>query len=210
MEDFCGGEYGAAVEFDCVMTEGTVQMGALMGSEVLLFIKTGQGSGIYGYEKRYLRMAERVRAKYGLSVVVSATESDRREVYEREREWVRERFSDPEGSIYCFGVSKGGLIACWYWTEEPRVRRILTVNAPLMINYHNRTLPAIRRFTDDFTARDRLTMVYGTLDPSYPYVPFVRNRARVEILEGADHNLTDYPVKHLDLVERWLLFDVSG
>ena len=199
---------GGELRYTHIWNHGSIHMGSLMGAETALFIKTGQGGTIYGHEDVFLRLAARVRAKYGFSVFVSATESDKKEVFEAEMRRVKETIPDPHSPIYCFGYSKGGLLVCWYGADEPRVRRILTVNAPLMINFHNRTLPAMRRFTENFTARDKLTMVYGTRDPSYPYVPFLRKRAQAEILEGADHNLIGSALTFSDMVEQWLLYDV--
>jgi hypothetical protein len=86
--------------------------------------------------------------------------------------------------IYYLGVSKGGLIGIWHGCDEPRIVRMVSVNAPLMINYHGKTLPGVKKL-----GRDRLTMVYGSLDPSYKYVPFVEKHANVRILKGEDHNL---------------------
>ena len=197
----------APADYDEILTEGTIRIGVLMGSEAVLYVKTGQGGTIYGQDNHFLRMAEMVRERYGLSVFVSATENDRKEVFQTEMEWLRERIPNPHSPIYCFGYSKGGLITCWHGVEEPRVRRILTVNAPLMVNFHNRTVPALRTMAQRWPS-DGMTMVYGTLDPSYPFVPFLQNRARVEILEGTDHNMVGSPLSFFDMVERWLLFDV--
>lgn len=57
---------------------------------------------------------------------------------------------------------------------------------PLMINYH-KTKAALDKFTDT-----EVLFVYGDLDPSFKYVPFLQTRYRdrfmIRICEGADHN----------------------
>ena len=189
-------------DYDQILSAGTIHMGVVKGERGLLFVKTGQGSTIYGQEHKYLELALWAREVYGLSVLVSATDLDKREIFEAEMAMVEEVLPDREGPIYFLGVSKGGLITCWYGVDQPRIKRILTVNAPLMINFHNRTLPALRKL-----AEDQLVMVYGTLDPSYKYLPFLQGRARVQVLEGADHNLVGSSATLLDLARDWLLYD---
>lgn len=209
-----------APEFDRLVEEGDLRLGMTVGSETVLFIKTGQGGSIYGEGHRYGHLAEWARETYGLSVVVSATDRDRREDFQRDMDWVRRLLPDSRGAIYYLGVSKGGLIGCWYGGEEPRIRRILTVNAPLGINFHNRTAPALARLTAEGStptspSANRLTMVYGTCDPSYRYLPFLRSRMerlerfRLEIVEGADHNLQGSPLSLIEMVNKWLLFDIE-
>ena len=77
---------------------------------------------------------------------------------------------------------------------------MLSINAPLMINYHGKTLPGIKKL-----GSDRLTMIYGSLDPSYKYIPFVQKYAEVQIIEGADHNLIGSKLQLMDIVEAALL-----
>lgn len=164
-----------------------IHIGYISGEGTTLFIKTGQGGSIYGYENKYLDLARRINAKYGYSVFVSATTSDTKDVYETEMQIVAETFGNSNYEMFYFGVSKGGLIGCWYGVDNPKIKRILTVNAPLMINFHNRTLPAIKELTFS-----KLTMVYGSLDPSYRFVGFVERYTNVKIIEGADHQLKGF------------------
>jgi hypothetical protein len=53
---------------------------------------------------------------------------------------------------------------------------------------------------------DKLTMVYGSLDPSYKYVPFVEKRANVQIIDGADHNLSGSSITLLEIINNNNLF----
>ena len=100
---------------------------------------------------------------------------------------VADCFRDTPYDIYYMGISKGGLIGCWYGVENPRVKRLVLVNAPLMINFHNRTLPCIKKFS-----RNQLTMIYGSLDPSYRYIDFVTPYTTVKIVDGADHQFRNH------------------
>lgn len=191
-------------DFDKVWTHFSSVVGCMHGSKQVLFIKAGQGGSIYGYENRYLDIASNARDKYNCSVFVASTSGDGKEIYDYEMRLVEEQLCDPEYEIYYLGISKGGLIGCWYGADNRRIKRILTINAPLMINLHNRTRPAIEKLT-----KKRLTMVYGSCDPSYSYVPFIQNHTSVKILDGAGHNLENSPVSLAELTDELLLFDLK-
>ena len=171
-------------------------MGYVSGSEKVLFIKCGQGGSIYGYDNKYLKIACSVNEKYGYSVFVSEILDDKKEVFERELNIVK-TLVKKDCKIYFFGVSKGGLLILWHCSDGINVEHITAINAPLMINFHNRTRPAIQRI-----GGEKITMFYGTEDPSYSYVPFLASQVNIEIIEGADHNLVDGEVSLEDIVER--------
>ena len=176
------------------------RIGLIPGSRDILFVKTGQGGLIYGYEDRYLSLALEVSERFGYSVIVSETASDTVDTYNREMALIDEIFADAEYRLYYVGFSKGGLIGCWYGADNPRVERILSINAPLMVNFYNKTLPAIKRL-----GRARISLIYGSLDPSYKFVPFVDKYARVHIIEGAGHTLDSPDVDFNTAVIEWLI-----
>ena len=186
-------------DFEKIISDERVHIGYIYGSRTVLFIKTGQGGSIYGYENRYLDLALRIREKYGFSVFVSATSTDGRDVYDYEMSLIQGELSE-DIEIYYMGVSKGGLIGCWYGKDNPKINRIVAVNAPLMVNFYNKTLPAIKAL-----GRDRISMVYGSLDPSFKYVPFISNYTDVEIIENADHNLINVSFGISEIAEKILL-----
>ena len=168
--------------------------GYIHGSNKVLFIKTGQGGTIYGYENKYLDLAIEVNKKYGWSVFVSATITDNKETYEHDMQLLEQCLGTTDYEIFYLGVSKGGLIGIWHGANDIKIKRMVAINAPLMINFHGKTLPGVRTL-----GKDKLTMVYGSLDPSYKYVPFVDKHANVQIIEGADHNLKNMDINLLQL-----------
>ena len=174
------------MDFDQIICseEQHIHMGVVRGAETVLFIKTGQGGSIYGYENKYLELARAMNEKFGCSVFVSATISDSREAYEQEMQIVEEFLQASAYQIYYMGVSKGGLIGCWYGATNSKIKKIVSINAPLMINFQNKTLPAITSLSD------KLAMYYGTLDPSYRFVDFAKKHVPVNIIEGADHHFS--------------------
>lgn len=196
---------GASMEkrdFTQIFTDGDTKVGYIPGSETVLFIKTGQGGTIYGQENRYLNLAIHVNEKYGCSVFVSQTSDDSAEAYLRDMAVLDGIFVNKSYQICYLGVSKGGLIGIWHGVNNEKIKRIAAINAPLMINFHSKTLPAIKRI-----GKDRLTMIYGSLDPSYKYTPFVEKWANLAILEGADHNLSGRESELTKITEELLSID---
>lgn len=180
--------------FTQVYTREDTNVGYMPGSAKVLFIKTGQCGSIYGYENKYLDLAIEVNEKYGYSVFVSATSSDSREAYEKDIQLLEQCLGTNEYEIYYLGISKGGLIGIWYAADEPRIVKMVSINAPLMINFHGKTLPGIKKL-----GREKLTMVYGSLDASYKYVPFVEKHTNVQIIEGADHTLKNSNLSYSEI-----------
>ena len=131
-------------DFTHVITNENVSVGYLSGSSKVLFIKTGQGGTIYGDGNKYLDLANRINEKYGCSVFVSATISDSREAYERDMQLLEQCSGTTEYEIYYLGVSKGGLIGLWQAADNPKIKKMLTINAPLMINYHGKHYRELR------------------------------------------------------------------
>ena len=186
-------------DYTNVFTSEDMSIGYIPGSSSVLFIKTGQGGSIYGYENRYLDLAMKVNERYGWSAFVSATIEDSMEAYERDMQLMEQCLGTTEYEIFYLGVSKGGLIGIWYGADNPKIKRMISINAPLMINYHGKTLPRVKKL-----GRDKLTMIYGSLDPSYKYVPFVEKWTNVEIVKGADHNLSHSPMTFINMFENFL------
>jgi hypothetical protein len=186
-------------DFANIITAEDMNVGYMPGSNKVLFIKTGQGGSIYGYENKYLDLAFEVNEKYDFSVFVSATTIDTKESFLRDIKTVEDTLGTTDFEIYYMGVSKGGLIGIWHGCDESRIVKMVSINAPLMINYHGKTLPGIKKL-----GMDKLTMVYGSLDPSYKYVPFVDKHANVQIIEGADHNLIGASCSLSNIVEEKL------
>jgi hypothetical protein len=186
-------------DFANIISAENMTIGYIPGSAKVLFIKTGQGGTIYGYDNKYLDLATQVNEKYGYSVFVSATTIDTKESFQNDIKIVEECLKTSNFEIYYMGVSKGGLIGIWHGCDEHRIVKMLSINAPLMINYHGKTLPGIKKL-----GMNKLTMIYGSLDPSYKYVPFVEKHANVQIIDGADHNLRGSNMTIFEIVKALL------
>ncbi len=189
-------------DFANIIQAENMTIGYIPGSAKVLFIKTGQGGTIYGYDNKYLDLATVVNEKYGYSVFVSATTIDTKESFHNDIKTIEECLETPDFEIYYLGVSKGGLIGIWHGYDEPRIVKMISINAPLMINFHGRTLPGVQKL-----GKEKLAMIYGSLDPSYKYVPFVDKHTNVQVVEGADHNLCGASIQLLDIVSYMMIGD---
>lgn len=181
-----------AKDFERTYKEDKMQIGYILGDHNAVLIKTGQGGSIYGYKNKYLDIALNLNKKYDCSVFVSATIIDDEPHFNKEMQLIEESLGD-KAEIYHIGISKGGLIGCWYASQHNRVKRILAINAPLMINFHNKTLPALKS-----AEHGKISMIYGSLDPSYKYIPFISNYVDVQIIDGADHAFS----RHTDILKK--------
>ena len=124
-------------------------------------------------------------------------------IHPTEMKIVSKLFSDHKYNIYYFGVSKGGLIGCWYGADNPNIKRFVSVNAPLMINFFNKTKPALEKL------KEKVVMVYGKLDPSYRYTPFLEGVADYKMVEGADHYFKGKMCEFENSIDEYLLFDLK-
>lgn len=189
--------------YDVVTEENGIVYGILYGSRRLFFIKAGNSGGIYGYENKYLRMAEKINSEYGFSVLAASDpfEVTAKENMEADCRFVKKRFSDVN-EIYAFGHSKGGQMLAAYAWMDPKIKRVLTVNAPLMLNFH-KIKAGIERFEGE-----KITMVYGEHDPSFPYIDFLKNcgssKLDLHIIQNADHHFTNRLERFLALPAKYL------
>ena len=124
-----------------------------------------------GYKNKYLRIAIDINEKYGYTVICSSNPFDGINPLDNAMDVINsycnnKGYNDYE--IYYMGHSAGGLIGLWYGVNYEKIKRILSINAPLMYNYH-KTKDGIKRFKGD-----RLVLVYGSLDQSINYTELVK------------------------------------
>ena len=88
-----------------------------------------------------------------------------------------------------------------------KIKSVLAVNAPLMINLH-KTKAGIKNFEGDM-----IHMIYGEKDPSYPYVEILRSsispKFSYSTVKNADHKFTNMLEEFISLPERFL-FDIQS
>lgn len=194
------------MEYDYIkrVNEGLIY-GFLRGNARIIFVKAGLGSDHLGYENKYLKMAHRLRDKYGCSVIVAANPYDDMSHLEEDRAailgYIAEQSFDG-AELMLFGHSNGGIKGLALAYSGINFGKMMLVNMPLMINFHK-----TKRYISAIPDTDIL-MVYGERDPSYSYVGFIKGKfanLKVMEIEGADHTFEGRTQEFISLPE--LLFD---
>lgn len=169
--------------------EVRVSYGIESGSENILFIKSGRGGDHRGYGDKYVKIAKEMNEKYGCTVICASNPEGDPELFCSDMEFI-DKYAAEQGfleyGIYFMGNSNGANLGLWAGKDFPKIKRMLLVNMPLMINFH-KTVKAIKEL-DNIPK----TFVYGSLDPSRGYIPYLelQNQKNMEIklYDGADHN----------------------
>jgi hypothetical protein len=195
---------GMEMEYDYTVKHGNLDYGVLHGGPKVVFIKSGLGSDYIGYENKYLRMAYSLRQTYGCGVIVASNPQDG-ESHAESDQMMLEQYASEQGinhpEVFFFGSSNGCIKGLELTDHGVDFRRMILVNMPLMINFH-KTKGYISAIP-----RTEILAVYGELDPSISYVPFLRGRfenAEVMTVAGADHNFKGMIEAFISLSDRLL------
>ncbi|MBQ5633750.1 MAG: hypothetical protein IIV11_02565 [Clostridia bacterium] len=180
------------MSFDYIgKTESGIEFGVIAGGENILFIKAGLGGNFSGYLDKYLKIAKRLNEIAGFSVISASNPHDGKSHVADDRAIIddfitRSNIKSPR--LFFLGHSNGGIKGLELCASGVAFRKMLLINMPLMINFHK-----TKRYISSVPDTD-IKMVYGELDPSFSYVPFIGGRFRnvtVSTVPGADHNFSD-------------------
>ena len=177
-----------------------------------LLIKGGQGGSAYGYQNKYLNLANEIRDKYGITVVSSATpnepSSNNKTNQITENIALLNETCKSRPKILFMGMSKGASLGCIEGRKIPQISRLLLINPPLMIN-----LPRICHAAKNFNG-EMMTFVFGSEDPSVKESELLklheRDNIKVITVPGQDHYFSKDGFNLRTLVEEYLLFDLKG
>lgn len=198
-------------DFDIKITntngETSINYGIFKGTNLIIFIKVGQDGSIYGYKNKYLKIAKAINKKYKYTIICSSNPSTKDnnplqyDIEVIEKYCIKNNINDY--SIYYFGHSKGALIGCQNGYKYNKIKRMLLINAPLMINWH-KTKEGLLNFK-----QDKIIMVYGNLDPSYKYVELLNEiknpKFKYYVIDGENHNFSNGVGNFNKLPEKYLL-----
>lgn len=189
--------------YDEIIVRDKIEYGIIHGNGKLFYIKVGNGGDIYGFKNRYLTIAEQIHGETGCSVLVASNpvEMSLKEGMTLDMDFARECFPDTV-EIRAMGHSNGGQMlatcACLY----PMIKRVLAVNAPLIINLH-KTKAGIKNF-----AGEKMHMVYGSKDPCFMYTPVLNacvcEKFSYSIVENANHDFKDMAEEFVALPKQFL------
>lgn len=114
------------MKFDKTLHE---KFGLFYGTNTLIFIKTDRGGSIYGYNNKYISLAERIFRETGYSVVVSANPEDSFCDLRDELKSVREMISESNRVVF-IGVSNGTVIGAQQEHNIPEITDMMLINGP--------------------------------------------------------------------------------
>lgn len=185
--------------FDYKVWNEGIEYGIVRGSRRTVFIKTGLGTDEIEPDSKYMTIARRLHEADGCGVVVAANPHDGSSHAESDRRML-ERYLEENGisapELSFFGNSNGCIKGLELAACSVTFQKMILVNMPLMINFHK---------TKGYIAaipQTEILAVYGELDPSFSYVPFLRGRyvnLRVMTVPGADHNFKGKTDKFIDI-----------
>ena len=168
------------------------RFGIIKGEKNIVFIKTGRGGTIEGFENKYLNICSLLFEKYGYTFVVSANPKDSVCDLEEEIKSVDKYVGDYK-EIYFVGISNGASIGVAQCSKIERIRNAVLINAPLMINFHK-----IKEGAQNFRG-ERMYFLYGENDPSFRYIEIlnsIKNTAcKYKIIKGEGHDFSEETLK---------------
>lgn len=183
-----------------------IDYGMVRGNETIVFIKAGQDGSMYGYQNKYLKIADSINKKYGYTVICSSNPFDGTNPLDNAMRVIGDYCNEQDikdYKIYYMGHSNGALIGAWFGIKYPKIKRMLLVNGPLMYNWH-KTKEGIQNFSGE-----RIVLVYGSLDQSFKYTgliePLINEKVKLEIIEGQDHHFSKDTFDFKTLPEKFLI-----
>ena len=183
-----------------------IDYGIIKGNGTIVFIKAGQDGSMYGYQNKYLKIADNINKKFGYTVICSSNPFDGTNPLDNAMKVIENYCKEQkikDYKIFYMGHSNGALIGAWFGVNYPRIKRMLLVNGPLMYNWH-KTKEGIQKFSGE-----KLVLVYGSLDQSFRYTELVKplenEKIKLEIIEGQDHHFSKNTFDFKKLPEKFLL-----
>ena len=111
-----------------------IDYGIIKGNEIIVFIKAGQDGTIYGYQNKYLKIANSINKKYGYTVICSSNPFDGTNPLDNAMKVIKDYCNEQQiekYKIYYMGHSNGALIGAWFGIKYPEIKRMLLVNGPI-------------------------------------------------------------------------------
>lgn len=189
--------------YELITGKNDLSYGTILGNQIIVFIKTGLGGSIYGYENKYLQIAENLNNKFNCTVITSP--NDKKTDFIEEMNFVKDyavQNSIGNYQIYYFGHSNGALIGMCEAYKHDEIKRLLLINAPLCINPH-KTIEGIKKFNGE-----KMVLLFGDKDQSFHFVKqfseLSNEKVRFETIQDADHYFTNKLELFMSLPDKYL------
>lgn len=197
------------MKYDKVFTKefkdiAAIEYGAIKGNNTVVFIKVGQDGSIYGYEDKYLKIATNLNNKYGYTVIVASNPFDGTNPLDHDMNVVK-NYCKQENikryKVYYMGHSNGARIGLYWGYTQPKIKKMLLINSPLMMNLHN-IKDGLKQCDDK-----KIYLVYGKNDPSYVYTTLLdrilNDNVTLDIINRADHHFTNMIEEYIQIPEKY-------
>ena len=180
-----------------------IRYGILFGNEKTVFIKAGANGDIPGYQGKYLKMAHRIHARIGATVICASNpDTDERVHLKKDRGLIEKIIADcgfDKPELYFAGTSDGGYLSLLLAQQFSQTAKHLGINA---------THKGIADFAERIQSLPHVKkiLVYGTEDEeSRPDIPIVRSltcdNLEIILLDGIDHDFTGHVDDFIALID---------
>ena len=179
-----------------------ISYGIVYGNEIIVFIKTGAGGNIRGYQDKYPRMANRIHQRLGATVICASNpDAEYAAQVAADKVMIAKVAADcgfADYEVYFAGTSDGGYQNLLLAQQVPQTQKILGINASLIgvddLVAQLKKLPYVAK-----------VLAYGTKDEAFQCVPVLQAAGcdNLEILtvEGADHDFTGMVEAFISLID---------
>lgn len=161
----------------------------VFGNEKIVFIKSGAGGGVRGYENKYLRMAKRIHERMGATVIrASNPDTPHEDADEEEIRWVIDELALSNVEVYFIGTSHGAYQNLSLAKRFPETVKYIGINTSYIdISDLKESLMALSDVSK--------VMIYGTEDDDLDeVVPAMKemtcDNLTVKFVKGADHSFS--------------------
>lgn len=147
--------------------EVTLEYGIIAGNNTIVFLKSGLQDTCYGYENKYLKIANRLNKMHGCTVISASNPNGRKDDFGSEMEFLKEYASNQgweEYQVYYMGHSNGANLGMIHAYKFPEIKKLVCINGPL-VGYNKKISNGIKSFNGE-----KMNLIYGNKDVSFGIV----------------------------------------
>ena len=179
--------------FSAMVDGEKIKYGILFGNEKIVFIKVGADGNIRGYQDKYLRMAHRVHARIGATVICASNPYIDESIHLKKDKTLINKVIAERGfenhEMYFVGTSDGGYHSLLLTQQIPQTVKYLGINS---------SHKGIEDFSERILSLSQVKkiLVYGRNDEDFdkdfpPMNALACDNLEIVVLNGVDHDFTD-------------------
>ena len=170
-----------------------IKYGILFGNEKIVFIKVGADGNIRGYQDKYLKMAHRVHARIGVTVICASNPYISEQAHIKSDKALIHKLITERGfenyEMHFVGTSDGGYHSLLLAQQFSQTAKYLGINS---------SHKGIENFAERILSLSRVQkiLVYGRddedFDKDFPTMNALAcDNLEIVVLDGVDHHFTD-------------------